>query len=93
MIPEGLDHITAQGLTDLLAERFPDVRVRDFERCGDIHGTATKALLKVAYDSPAKGPERMWIKGGWEATSEILRGTGIFSREPRVYAELLPEQA
>ena len=91
MIPRSLEEVTPAVLGELLSGRFPGVRVSGFARQGEIHGTATKALLRVAYASEAAGPELMWIKGGWEPSSEILRQVGIFSREPRVYAELLSQ--
>jgi hypothetical protein len=86
-----LAEVSPQILTALLAERFPGVQVDAFQAVDHAHGTATKALLQVRYAPGRAGPERMWIKGGWEPTSEILRSVGIFSREPRVYAELLPD--
>jgi hypothetical protein len=92
MIPGSLEEVTPAFLTELLSPRFPGVRVAAFERQDEVHGTATKALVRVTYSSDAAGPDLMWIKGGWEATSEILRKVGIFSREPRVYGELLPDQ-
>ncbi|MBW8814209.1 MAG: phosphotransferase [Caulobacterales bacterium] len=90
-IPQDLAAVSPGMLTALLADRFPGVRVAAFEIEDRAHGTATKALLRLAYAPGPQGPPRMWIKGGWEPTSEILRGVGIFSREPRVYAELLAD--
>lgn len=90
-IPPSLGAVSADTLTQLLHERFPGVRVAGFRQLDAAHGTATKALLQVGYAPGPRGPDRLWIKGGWEPSSEILRGVGIFSREPRVYAELLSD--
>jgi hypothetical protein len=92
MFPRGLDDVTPAFLTRLLSERYPGVQVAGFRQQDEVHGTATKALLSVAYAGDVAGPPVMWIKGGWEESSEILRKVGIFSREPRVYAEILTQE-
>lgn len=89
-MPDSLEAVTPAFLSALLSPRFPGAEVQAFERVGEVHGTATKALLRISYRHDTPAPDLMWIKGGWEASSEILRKVGIFSREPRVYAELLP---
>lgn len=90
MIPHSLDAVTPGLLTHLLSPRFPGVEVGRFSVDEKIHGTATKARLLVDYVSKDAGPGLMWLKAGWEPTSEILSKVGIFAREPRVYQELLP---
>ncbi|MDB5583895.1 MAG: aminoglycoside phosphotransferase [Bradyrhizobium sp.] len=90
MIPRSLDDFTPALLTQLLSPRFPGVEVGTVRVDGEIHGTATKARLLVDYMSREAGPDVMWLKAGWEASSEILSKVGIFAREPRVYQELLP---
>lgn len=80
-------------LTQLMQVHCPGVRVTDVAIEGAIHGTATKALMRLAYESGPAGPETIYVKGGWEDGSEILRQVGIFAREPRVYAELLARLA
>lgn len=83
------DQITPELLQSLLGPKFPDITVRAVTVDGAIHGTATK--VKVVLDAAGDGPREMWIKAGWEDGSEILRKVGIFAREPRVYAQLLPD--
>jgi hypothetical protein len=90
MIPDGLAGIDAEFLTGLMQERCPGVRVVDAAIEGEIHGTATKARLRLVYGPGPRGPDTLYVKGGWEGGSEILRQVGIFAREPRAYAELLP---
>lgn len=90
MIPAGLEGVDAEFLTGLMQDRCPGIRVVDAAIEGEIHGTATKALLRLAYAPGPQGPDTLYVKGGWEDGSEILRQVGIFAREPRVYAELLP---
>jgi hypothetical protein len=81
--------ITPELMQSLLAPRYPELAINAVRTDGSIHGTATK--VKVTLDAEGDGPRTMWVKAGWEDSSEILRKVGIFSREPRVYAELLPE--
>jgi hypothetical protein len=80
--------LTPALLQSLLTPQFPDLIVHALTIDGTIHGTATKVKVTIAADGP--GPRSMWVKAGWEESSEILRSVGIFSREPRVYAQLLP---
>ena len=80
--------ITPALMQSLLGRRFPNLTVNGVTVDGAIHGTATK--VKVRLDAAGDGPRTMWVKAGWEDSSEILRKVGIFAREPRVYAELLP---
>lgn len=81
--------ITPAFLQSLLASKFPELRINSIHIDSSIHGTATK--VKVTLDANGPGPRSMWVKAGWEDSSEVLRKVGIFSREPRVYAELLPQ--
>lgn len=83
------NQITPELLQSLLAPKFPSLTVRAVTVDGAIHGTATK--VKVVLDAVGNGPREMWVKAGWEDGSEILRKVGIFAREPRVYAQLLPD--
>jgi hypothetical protein len=89
MTVEAFGQITPDLLQALLEPKFPRLRVHAVQIDGAIHGTATK--VKVRLDAEGEGPRTMWVKAGWEDSSEILRKVGIFSREPRVYAELLPD--
>lgn len=88
MTSYGLPQITPALLQPLLASRFPDMTVTAVHMDGVIHGTATK--IRISLDATGPGPRTMWVKGGWEESSEVLRKVGIFAREPRAYAELLP---
>lgn len=86
---KNFSQITPELMQSLLVTKFPSLKIRAVHTDGSIHGTATK--VKVTLDADGDGPRTMWVKAGWEESSEILRKVGIFSREPRVYAELLPE--
>lgn len=89
MTGRDFSQITPKLMQTLLSKKFPTLNVKAVHTDGSIHGTATK--VKVTLDADGDGPRTMWVKAGWEESSEILRKVGIFSREPRVYAELLPE--
>lgn len=89
MIPHGIDEITPAYLTGLLRPRYPDAIVTCVAVDGEIHGTATKALLEL--DGTGDFPRQMWLKAGWEPHSAAMAKVGIYAREPRVYAELLPD--
>lgn len=86
---KNFSQIMPELMQSLLVTKFPSLKIRAVHTDGSIHGTATK--VKVTLDADGDGPRTMWVKAGWEESSEILRKVGIFSREPRVYAELLPE--
>lgn len=89
MIPRSLDAIGPAYLTHLLAARFPGAKVSSISVSGEIHGTATKALLEL--EGTGEFPRRIWLKSGWEPHSSVMAKVGIYAREPRVYAELLPD--
>ena len=89
MIPQSLAEITPAYLSGLLHQRYPAATVTTVHVDGEIHGTASKALLKL--DGTGAFPRRMWLKAGWEPHSAVMAKVGIYAREPRVYAELLPD--
>lgn len=90
MIPRSLAEVDESFLTELMQSACPGVAVTGFAIEGEVHGTATKAKLRLSYAAGPAGPTTLYIKGGWEEGSEILRQVGIYCREPRAYAELLP---
>ena len=91
MIPKSLGQITPEYLTNLLRQRYPDASVTAVTVHGEIHGTASKALLIL--DGTGDFPRRMWLQAGWEPHRAVMATVGIYAREPRVYAELLPDLA
>ena len=62
MIPKSLGQITPEYLTNLLRQRYPDASVTAVTVHGEIHGTASKALLIL--DGTGDFPRRMWLKAG-----------------------------
>src|SRR3546814_10866776 len=65
-----LDLVTPELLTQMLAPRWPGIRVTGIELLHAIPGTATKLRLRLQYaDKPADAPETLWLKGGLEAHS------------------------
>ena len=90
MIPRSLVEVDGIFLTALMQPKCPGVAVTGFAIEGEVHGTATKAKLRLFYGPGPAGPATIYIKGGWEESSEILRQIGIYCREPRAYSELLP---
>ena len=64
MIPADLTGVDAAFLTRLMQPRFPGVRVAGVTIVGEVHGTATKARLRLAYAPGPQGPATMFVKGG-----------------------------
>src|SRR3546814_5841669 len=81
-----LDLVTPELLTQMLAPRWPGIRVTGIELLHAIPGTATKLRLRLQYaDKPADAPETLWLKGGLEAHSvdyaALCASEGGFYRE------------
>lgn len=90
-LPRNLDEITPEFVTSLLVARWPDVAIAGLRIDGQIHGTATKAHLVLEHARDTGAPSLMWLKAGYEPHSGKFGRAGIYSREPRVYQELLPQ--
>ncbi|WP_214402389.1 phosphotransferase [Pseudonocardia lacus] len=87
------DEVTAGWLSAALRTRHPRAVVGRAEPVQLIDGTATKVLLRLAYDphGPRAGlPDRMCVKGGFGAYREYLGGMGLYSGEVRFYNEIAP---
>jgi hypothetical protein len=90
-IPHSLAGIDAGFIAQLIRQVHPDAEVETVEITGEIHGTATKARLRLRYAKDVGAPEVVWLKAGYEPHSASLHKDGIYALEPKVYAELLPD--
>ena len=84
-LPQTLDDITAEWLTDALGRR--GARVRGIAGREVIHGSATKVLLDLEYEEAAGLPSRLCLKGGFDEVQRMVGGMG-FLTEVRFFADL-----
>ena len=67
-LPLRIEDITADWLTTILSERYPDTVVTEVHVGTVIAGTATKVRLLLAYNDAGhrhRLPATMWLKGGF----------------------------
>jgi hypothetical protein len=63
-LPLGFDEITTKWLGEALSAAHPGVEVASVEIDRVIHGTASKALLRLTYND-ARLPPTVCVKGGF----------------------------
>jgi hypothetical protein len=89
LAPAHLADIDAAFLTALLRQRHPSAEVVAVRAAAPVHGTATKLLLHLTYATAgADLPERVWLKGGYEFFSPLLRA--MYANEARFYRHIAP---
>jgi hypothetical protein len=92
-LPLTADGVTAAWLSAGLRTRYPGVVVTDVEPVETIDGTATKILVRLAYDMDTRPdglPDRMWIKGGFGAHREYVGALGVYGGEVRFFNAIAP---
>lgn len=89
-LPATLDDISSHWLHEALSTRFPGAAVTGFAVEKILHGTATKAKLRLDYapGSAAGAPETLWIKAGMEEHSAFMATIGIYEHEAQFYRDL-----
>jgi hypothetical protein len=94
--PADLSGITPDWLSAALSQRHPGTVVEAVTAGEAVHGTGTNLPLRLRYArQPASGslPERMWLKGGYEAHFAAMAPSRIYEIEPAFYRELAPRLA
>jgi aminoglycoside phosphotransferase (APT) family kinase protein len=93
MIPDRPEEITPEWLSEVLASEGSAPRARSVELVDAHSGTTGRALLRVAWESPADGPETIFVKlAPSDATSKaMVIETGMGRREAIFYARLAHE--
>jgi len=86
-LPDRLEEITPQFLTQALSIRWPDVEVRDVKVAAVSQGTATRARLELDY---GKGdgdglPTSMWAKSSFNELRELITEWQALETEARFY--------
>ncbi len=91
--PAALAGLTPEWLSRALSVRHPGTVVAAVELGQTIHGTGTNVPMRLRYASQGTAgalPERMWLKGGYEAHFETMAPSRIYEIEPLFYRELAP---
>jgi Phosphotransferase enzyme family len=86
--------ITREWLETALRERHPDIGLEGLEIVEVIAGTSTKVAVRASYDAAGRAaglPERLIVKGGFEAHSVALGP--MYLNEMRFYRDLQPHVA
>jgi len=91
VIPDDPADLTSEALEDLLADRYPGVRIAEVRVERSQQVTNRHAWLRVAYDDPAGAPERLFCKllPRGERNAAVA-ATGMGPREARFYDRLAP---
>lgn len=90
-LPTAIADITPQWLEAALRERSPGIAVRDAEVLDVNHGTCTKIRIRLDLDAAGKAagiPERVILKGGFEAHSRMM--DYMHEEEVHAYADVAP---
>jgi hypothetical protein len=93
-LPTRPEQITREWLEAALRERQPRITVRQFEIVEVIPGTSTKVAVRAVCDGvegEAHLPERLIVKGGFEAHSVALGP--MYLNEMRFYRDVQPRVA
>ncbi len=93
-IPTTLDEVDADWLSAALGATRPEVKVvaATFDEDSVIHGTATKAKLRLVYEGDRGDlPDTMYVKAGLDDYSAAVATLGIYARESHYYANLRDE--
>lgn len=91
-LPQRLEDVTPEWLTGALAAAFPGVRVTSVRPDAPIHGTATNVGLTLTYADPENpGPQRVWLKAGYEEHSAAMAPVGVYRTEAGFYRDLAPK--
>jgi len=91
-LPVTVEGVTAEWLTDALRQRTPGVTIRSAEVLDTVFATCSKIRLKLDRDDAAIAagiPERIIVKGGFEAHSRVLHHMHL--REVRGYRDVYPD--
>ncbi|MDT5199581.1 MAG: hypothetical protein QOH34_1103 [Mycobacterium sp.] len=93
VLPLGLDEITTKWLSEALSAANPGVEVASVEIDRVVHGTASKALLRLTYND-ARGdaglPPTLCVKGGFRDALR-KRVWGGLMLETRFYKLVAPQ--
>jgi hypothetical protein len=90
-LPLKIEEIDRDWLTRALRTRAPGVGLHGFETLEVIHGTCTKARLRLDLDEAAQRagiPEQVILKGGFELHSHEM--PYMHESEVRAYRDMLP---
>lgn len=87
-LPLTVEEITASWLTEALQLRHAGVQVRALQVSELLHGTSTKARVRLDYADDCDLPATMIVKGGFEAHSAPMQG--MYEREARFYNDVQP---
>ncbi|HTK65817.1 MAG TPA: phosphotransferase [Pseudonocardia sp.] len=100
MIPEYVDQVDADWLSDALSVRRPGTRVEKLEQVSDRPGAGNKLWCRVGYREPTDLPDTFVVKGGftrrdpdeftvaWEAMTR-----GLNAAEARFYRDFAASDA
>lgn len=86
-VPDNLAEVTPAWLSEVLAPRFPGVRIDRVDTVDLIHGACTKIRLAVHGDHPDL-PQTMLMKAGFEPHSAAMRKMHV--NEYHAYHDLMP---
>jgi len=91
-VPESLAEVTPAWLSEALSFGRAAVRVTSVTVDRRLEGTATKALMRLTYDSStaAQLPTRICLKGGYSQESSRIIATGAYASEARFYRDVRP---
>ncbi|NKI15967.1 phosphotransferase [Spongiibacter sp. KMU-166] len=91
-LPNTLDDINTEWLSQALQNDFPGVNVRSRTVDQIIQGTSTKAKLTLDYhDQQGNAPRSLWVKGNFTNDRQYMADLGIYTDEVRFYRDLQPE--
>ena len=88
-LPLSTDEITAEWLTEALADNFPGVAFTRATRAEVMSGTATKVRIHALYNEAGRKaglPPTLIVKGGFSAHREMM--AYIYKLEMRFYGEV-----
>jgi hypothetical protein len=91
-LPRSVDELVPEWFSDALSapgrrSEVAEAKVRDV-----LHGTATKALVDLAYVDDDSGdlPASVCVKGPFEPHTDMMAATGIYETEARFFRDIQP---
>lgn len=93
MLPRTVEDITAEWLTQALAQHHPGLVVSSLQKTETIAGTGTKVFVEVEFNDAGRAagvPNRLLIKGGLTGHQYTEIAASLYLREARFFRDIAP---